>query len=695
MNKPPSYPPTKKRVTGRKPVRKSGSGKSGSPKRTRSRIKNGLTLKGTSTSLNRALQTQKRSNRLADQVIDSAKIADKQPAPKTKSLNLFGQDQLKIIFLGGQDAIGARNMIIFEYGQDALVLDCGNELGLDLPGVNYGICDMSYLEEIKSKFKGYVLTHGHLDHIGGLPHIVPKYPMPIYGSNFTIGMAKKVLSNHADSAHLVDRLKFYPMNMDNHERLLIGRSFYVELVRITHSIPQSSCVVVDTPVGRILNTGDFRLDPEPLDLLPSDIKRLKQLGDEGVLLLMSESTNSRTPDRTPTEHTLQESFNQIIKQSPGRIFVVSFSSNINRIQMIINATVAAGRKIALDGRSMIQHVELAVRMGLLKIPRNSLVTLAQLATLADDKILMICTGGQGEIGAALQRMSIGEHKYINLRAGDTVVVSSHPIPGNVIAYEKLGDDLTKLGCRLYRAPTWKIDGAVGPLHVSGHGFRGEHKEMLELIRPSYFVPIYAGALNRQYHAQLAEEQVGMDKKKIFMIDNGDMLTINPAKVVKAHRKVVAHGSVLIDDSGQAIPSVVIKDRLLLTANGLVVVILTINRQSGQLLSSPDIVTRGFIYIRGNEELMNMFRKELRRAVNQRFNRIPLDRFKAELRDHITHFLYNQTRRSPIVIPVINVVADNNAAVRTGARNQTAAHRNYKKFSELRTSIRNNQTKNSP
>ncbi|MYB40263.1 ribonuclease J [Candidatus Saccharibacteria bacterium] len=685
----------------KRPPAKTGGKKPPAAKKP-ARKRTAIGLKGvTQSSLNQALRTQKRSSQLADQVIDKAQIADKQPAPKTKVANIFGQDQLKVVFLGGQDAIGAKNMVVLEYDKDALILDCGNDLGLDLPGVNYAICDTTYLEEIKGKLKGYVISHGHLDHIGGLPHILPKYPAPVYGSPFTIGMIKKALANSAESAHLVDQLKFYEMNMDGHERLLAGKSFYVELVRITHSIPQSSCIIVDTPAGRVVNTGDFRLDPEPLDFLPSDIKRLRQLGDEGVLLLLSESTNAQTPDRTPTEHTLQPSFNDLIKRATGRMFVATISSNINRIQMIINSAAEGGRKVAIDGRSMIQHVELAIRMGLLKVPKDTIVTLAQLASLPDDRILMLCTGWQGEIGASLQRMSIGEHKYINLRPGDTVVVSSKPIPGNIPAYDKLGDDLVKLGCRLYRAPTWEVDGSAGPLHVSGHGCRGEQREMLEIIRPRYFAPIYAGAMNRHYHAQLAEEEVGLDGKNIFMANNGDMLTFNTAGAAKLHQNAVTHGSVLIDDSGQAIPSMVIKDRLLLNANGLVVIILTINRQSGQLISSPDIVTRGFIYIRDNEELMSMFRNELKRAVNQRFNRIALDRFKTELKDHATHFLYNQTQRSPIVIPVINIVSDNGngrprngrKATEGGSKSPTA--KNYKRLVELRTSIRDGQLKNSP
>ena len=671
-------PKTKKQPTSRQPAKKPAQ-------------KSWSNSKGSS--LNRALQTKKRVSRMADQIIDNANIANPSGKSLSKDLDFFGKDKLRIIFFGGQDGIGEKNMMLLEYDQDALIIDCGIELGLDLPGVNYAICDFTYLEKIKKKLKGYVLTHGHLDHIGALPYIMPQYPAPVYGSSFTIGMVKKVLSNFPESAALVETSKFYEMKVDNHERLLVGKSFYVELVRVTHSIPQSTCVVVDTPLGRIVNTGDFRLDPEPLDLLPADTKRLKALGDEGVLMLLSESTNAQKPGRVPTEHTLQASFSDIIKKSQrSRIFVVSFSSNINRIQMIINAAAAAGRKIAIDGRSMIQHIELAIRMGLIKVPKNTLVTLAELAGLPDEQILMLCTGGQGEIGASLQRMSIGEHRSINLRQGDVIVVSSMPIPGNEVAYEKIGDDLVQLQCRLYRAPTWEIDGAVGPLHVSGHGCREEHREMLELLRPRYFVPIYAGALHRGYHAQIGQE-TGLKKEDIFMVNNGDMLVIDRQKRVSRQAQLLSGGSTLIDDSGQVIPSVVIKDRLLLTTHGLVVIVLIIGRQSGQLVTSPDIITRGFIYIRDNEELMNVFRNELKRAVSQRFKRIPLERFKVELKDHATHFLYNQTQKSPIVIPVINVVNENKSlAPKPSGKTSNKVTENHQQLVALRNSIRKNQVK---
>ena len=264
------------------------------------------------------------------------------------------------------------------------------------------------------------------------------------------------------------------------------------------SIPESSAIVVDTPRGRLINTGDFRLDPEPLDAMPSDIQRLTDLGKEGVLLLMSESTNTTKPGRTPTEHTLQDSFYHLVEHTKGRVIVAMFSTNMNRIQMVINAAHQSGRKVALDGRSMITVAELAVRLGRLKVPKDTLVALSSINTFPDDEVMVLCTGGQGEPGAALSRMAMGEHKVVKLRAADTVVISSTPIPGNERSYAKIGDLLSDMGVKQYRHPTHEIDGS-GPLHVSGHAARDEHAEMIRLTNPTYVMPIYGGSLHRHYH----------------------------------------------------------------------------------------------------------------------------------------------------------------------------------------------------
>lgn len=600
-----------------------------------------------------AIRAQKRSAETAQKLVNDYLSADGKKLEKRANSITDDFDKLKVTFLGGLEDVGEKNTAIIEYQNDAIVLDCGNNLGVDLPGINYEIADPTYLESIKHKIKAYVVTHGHLDHIGGLKHIVPKFPAPIYGSRFTIGVVEKTFEDLPAGAEM-----YVPntviMNMDEHERLKAG-VFTIEMIRITHSIPEAASVCIDTPVGRIIATGDFRLDPEPLDHLPSDTTRLKQLGDEGVLLLLTESSYSDSEGRTPTEHTLQQSFHDVIEQSQGRIFCAVFSSNMNRTQMIINAAVAAGRKVALDGRSMMAYAEIAVRQGILKVPKGTIMAMKDAANIPDDKLLVMATGGQGEPNAALMRMSEGTHNYIKLKPGDTVLVSSSPIPGNEIRYDMIGNNLAKIGVHLFRHPTHELDGC-GPLHVSGHARRDEMREMIQLVRPKFILPVHAGMLRRKYHAELAVEE-GWERKNVILANNGDSYLFTADKYEFAGQ--VPHGSLLVDQTGSIVSNVVVKDRLMLAEEGLVAVILTIDRKSGALLSSPDIISRGFIYIRDSEELMNDFRTELRRAVAQRFKRIDLDRFKQELREHVTHFLFDKTGRSPIVIPVVNVVGKPN------------------------------------
>ncbi|OGL29979.1 hypothetical protein A3D14_02660 [Candidatus Saccharibacteria bacterium RIFCSPHIGHO2_02_FULL_47_12] len=641
-----------------------------------------------------ALRAQKRTQEDAHKLVLQHAPANPTHA-KPRANKLTDEfDKLKITFLGGQDGIGEKNMQVIEWQNDAVIIDCGNNLGIELPGVNYTIADTTYLESIRHKIKAYVITHGHLDHLGGLKHIVPSFPAPIYGSRFTLGVVQKSFEDLAHETGSKFEAKFIHMNIDNHEKLKIG-VFDLELVRITHSVPESTCVVLNTPVGKIINTGDWRLDPEPLDEKPTDVERLKQLGDEGVLLLMSDSTNTPLEGRTPTEDTLQDSFHDIISRAEGRVFVAIFSSNMNRVQMIINAAVKAGRTVALDGRSMMSYAEIAVRQGLLKIPKGQIKAMRDVASLPDSKILVICTGGQGEPNAALQRMAEGNHKHIKLHPGDTVVVSSTPIPGNEVRYEEIGNELAHFGVHLYRHPTHEVD-RVGPLHVSGHARRDEYREMLHIVRPKFFLPIYAGFLNRRYYQEMALEE-GWKRENIIMADNGDSISFTANKWEKSGE--VPHGSLLVDQSGAVVNGVVIKDRLMLAEEGLVAVILTVDKKSGRLLTSPDIISRGFIYMRDSEELMNNFRTELRRAVEQRFKRVDLDRFKAELKEHVTHFLFEQTQRSPIVIPVVNVVGggkgpEKPANVDNGNNKskEEEAEELQRRFKEMRAKLLNQDTR---
>lgn len=638
-----------------KPSRQSAKGGAGRPNNNRSRQQKKPANQGQGSgsrgvSRGAAMRAQKRNQDDAHKAVSQYLT----PAPQNERgrANVIADagDKLKISFLGGQDGIGEKNMQVVEWQNSAIILDCGNNLGLDLPGVNYTIADTTYLDSIKHKIKAYVISHGHLDHLGGLKHVVPKYPAPIYGSRFTLGVVQKTfedLNAETGSNYTPDLVI---MNMDNHERLKIG-DFTVELVRITHSVPESSCIVVDTPVGRIINTGDFRLDPEPLDQMPSDVKRLKELGDEGVLLLMSESTYTNMPGRQLTESTLQQSFHDVIGNAEGRVFVAIFSSNMNRVQMIVNAAVAAGRRVALDGRSMMSYAEIAVRQGILKIPKGTVLAMREMPNIPPEQVLVICTGGQGEPNAALQRMAEGTHKHIKLQPQDVVIVSSNPIPGNEVRYQEIGDELASQGVHLFRHPSHEVDGC-GPLHVGGHARRDEHREMMHLVRPKYFMPIYAGALNRKYHQDMAIEE-GISRDRIPMAANGDSILFTADKWEKGPE--VPSGSVLVDQNGSVVSGIVVKDRIMLSEEGLVAVILTIDKRSGALLTSPDIISRGFIYMRDSEELMNTFRAELRRAVQQRFKRVDLDRFKQEIKEHVMHFLFEQTGRSPIVIPVVNVV----------------------------------------
>jgi ribonuclease J len=564
--------------------------------------------------------------------------------------------RLKIIGLGGMDGGGSKNMMLVEYVNDAVVIDAGNDLSVDLPGINYGIADTAYMETIRHKLRAYIITHGHLDHIGGLPHIVPKFPAPVYGSKFTIGRVHEIFENFGLPMPEGFELKTVEMNEDTHERLKIGE-FFVELVRVTHSIPGSTIVVLDTPAGRIINTGDFRFDPNPLDHERTDMERLIELGNEGVLALLSESTTVERMGRTPSESTIEQSFIDIMNQAPGRIFVGVFSTNMNRIQMIVNAAVHHGRKIAIDGRSMVSTLEMAVRHGFMKIPKGTFVSIASVPALTDDKVVVICTGSQGEPSSALQRMANGEHRHIKLKEQDTVILSSTPIPesGNDALIGQMVDDLTKKHVHVFEHRNHDLDG-VGPLHVSGHASRDEYAEMIQMTKPKFFIPIYGAYRVKQRHIELAIEQ-GIPRANCLNALNGEVIALTPEKMEVIGE--VPSGTILVDQTGAIVSNVVVKDRVLLAEEGLVAVVLTVDKKSGNLLTSPDIISRGFIYMREQEDMMNGLRTEVRRAVQQRYKRIDIDRFKAELKDHITHYLFEQTGRSPIVIPVLNIVGGKN------------------------------------
>lgn len=600
-------------------------------------------------------RTQMDAQRIANQFMP-AQVDD-----KNRANFIDNSPRLKIIGLGGMDGGGSKNTMLVEYINDAIIIDAGNDLGVDLPGINYGIADMAYLETIRHKLRAYVITHGHLDHIGGLPHIVPRFPAPIYGSKFTIGRVEEIFENFGLPMPDGFELQTVTMNENTHERLKVGE-FYVELVRITHSIPGSTCVVVDTPVGRIINTGDFRFDPNPLDHERSDIERLKELGNEGVLALLSESTTVERVGRTPSESILEQSFVDIMQQAPGRIFVGLFSTNMNRVQMIVNAAVHHNKKVAMDGRSMVSTLEMAVRNGFMKIPKGTFVPIANVASMKDEEVVVVATGSQGEPSSALQRMANGEHRHVKLKEQDTVILSSTPIPesGNDAKVGVMVDNLVKQGVHVFEARHHELD-HVGPLHVSGHASQDEYAEMIQYTKPKFFIPIYGAYRVKQRHIDLAIEQ-GVPRGNCINALNGEVIALTEDKMEMIGQ--VPSGTILVDQTGAVVNNVVVKDRVLLAEEGLVAVVITVDKKNGNLLTSPDIISRGFIYMREQEDLMNGLRSEIRRAVQQRFKRVDLDRFKVELKDHMTHYLFEQTGRSPIVIPVVNVIGGKTESAQT-------------------------------
>jgi ribonuclease J len=638
-----------------------------------------------SVSRGQAVRAQKRTQ------MDAQRIANQYQSAQTtgtRRANVVDDTpRLKVIGLGGMDGGGSKNMILLEYLDDAIVIDCGNDLGVDLPGINYGIVDTAYLDTIKHKIRAYVITHGHLDHIGGLPHIVPKYPAPIYGSKFTIGRVEEIFENFGLPMPEGFELRTVTMNENTHERLKVG-PFFVELVRVTHSIPGSTVVVVDTPVGRVINTGDFRLDPNPLDHERTDIERLKELGNEGVLALLSESTTVERMGRTPSESTIEQSFIDIMDQAPGRIFIGLFSTNMNRVQMIINAAVHHNKKVAMDGRSMVSTLEMAVRHGFVRVPKGTFVPIASAATMKDQDLVVVCTGSQGEPSSALQRMANGEHRHVKMKEQDTVILSSTPIPesGNDALIGTMVDGLVKKGVHVFEHRNHELDN-VGPLHVSGHASQDEYADMINFTKPKFFIPIYGAYRVKQRHVELAVEQ-GIPRANTANVGNGEVVALTADTMTVEGE--VPHGTMLVDQTGAIVSNVVVKDRVLLAEEGLVAIVLTVDKKNGTLLTSPDIISRGFIYMRDNEEIMNGLRVELRRAVQQRFKRVDLDRFKAELKDHVTHFLFEHTQRSPIVIPVVNIIgAKGEVKTSGGGRTKTGeevAAEQQKRFQQMRARL---------
>lgn len=563
---------------------------------------------------------------------------------------------LRVIPVGGLGEMGiGKNMLALEYDQDIIVIDCGFLFpGGDYPGINYITPDVTYLEENKHKIRGIVFTHGHLDHIGAFRHIIHKIPAPVYGSKFTIGMIEKTMEE-ATSGYTPE---YNVMDPESHERVQLGDSFNVELVRVNHSIPDSTAVVVRTPVGVVIDTGDWRFEEQPVDGKKFDLERLTEIASkEGVLLLMNESTNCESEGgHTHGEFDIQTSFGQIMEAYPNsRLILSTFSSQIHRIQLILDEAKKHGRKVAFAGYSMIQNVELALRTGTIRVPKDTVVKMDDLVKLPDGKVLLVCTGSQGEFNAVLNRMASGSHKHIKVKNSDVIVFSSNPIPGNEKYVVRTVDGLMREGSDVIQNGKSHLTG-VGPIHLSGHGYYDDHVRLISAINPTYYLPIHGEFHMLHHNAVLAEKECGIAKDNIFVCDSGDVVEFYHDGSAKKTGRIPV-GGVMYDDSGAEVSEVVLKDRIHMSHEGMFVVVLTVARGNGRLLTSPDIISRGFIYLRDSEELMNLIRQYLKQKVARSFGgrKADMDQLKKELRDEITHILYDQTRRTPIVIPVINEI----------------------------------------
>lgn len=578
---------------------------------------------------------------------------------------------LKIIPIGGVGEMGiGKNMTAIEYDNDIIVIDMGFLFpGSDYPGVNYITPDITWLEENKHRIRAHIFTHGHLDHIGSFRHFISKIPAPVYSTKFTIGMLQRTLAE-TDSTY---EPEYHEMNPENHDSIQLCDSFSVELVRVNHSIPDSAAVVVRTPVGNILSSGDWRIEENPVDGKKFDFDRIQEIAKtEGFLAFLNESTNCESAGtHTHGEFDIQHSIGEVMDKWAGsRIIISSFSSQLHRIQLILDEAQRHGRKVAFAGFSMIQNLEVALRTGVIKVPKDTVVKMEDIIKMADNKVTIICTGSQGEFNAVLNRMATGAHKYVKIKSSDVVVFSSNPIPGNEKYVVRTVDGLMREGGEIIQNGKTHLTG-VGPLHLSGHGYYDDHVRVINAVKPTYYIPNHGEFHMLVHNAELAEKECGIPRDHIFVCDPGDVIEITPNGAKKIGR--IHAGGVMYDDAGEIVSEVVLKDRIHMSQEGMFVVVLTVQRGTGRLLTSPDIISRGFIYLRDNEELMGMIRQYLKQKASRSFiGRYDIEVVKKEIRDEITHILYDQTRRTPIVIPVINEVGVNKTVAQRPQMNARVA-----------------------
>ena len=544
---------------------------------------------------------------------------------------------LDIIPLGGIGEIG-KNMTAFLYDDDIIIVDAGLMFPREeLLGVDYVIPDITFLEKHRDKIRGIFLTHGHEDHIGALPYIIPKLGVPVYGTVLTLALAEARLSEHPDVEY-----DFIPVKAG--QTVKAGK-FDVEFLKVSHSIDDAVGLAIKTPIGTVIHTGDFKMDLTPVGGKIMDLSRFAELGKQGVLALLSDSTNAERPGFTMSESEVGETFVNYFRQAQGRIIVASFASNIHRIQQVIDVARIYGRKICLSGRSMINVVSSALELGYLKADENAFVEFDELRNLPDREVVVLTTGSQGEAMSGLSRMASGDHPKLAIKEGDLVIISASPIPGN----ERGISDMINL---LYRKGASVINDATDMVHVSGHACQEELKLMMTLVKPRYFIPVHGEYRHLYKHAALAEK-LGIRPGNIFIPETGTVIHIN--KKWASQKGTVPSGSVLIDGLGVGdVGNVVLRDRKKLASDGLFIVVVTLSQKHHELLGEPDVISRGFVYMRESEELMEESRREVEEIVGNCCGRHACDisTLKSQIRRQLSAFLYEKTNRNPMILPII-------------------------------------------
>jgi ribonuclease J len=560
--------------------------------------------------------------------------------------------KLRVIVLGGLEEVG-RNMSVIEYEDEIIVIDMGLQFPEeDMPGIDYVIANSSYLEENKDKVKAVFITHGHYDHIGGIPHIMGKIGNPpMFMGKMTSGLVQKRMVEHKNAPTL--KIK----EIDEHDRVKISDKIQVEFLRVNHSIPDCFAIIIKTPLGTVVHTGDFKIDFSPVNDKPADLNRIAQLGTENVLLLMSDSTDATHPGYQISESAIGDEMGKLFDKIEGRIIIGTFASQLSRVQKIFDLAEKYGRRISLQGRSMKQNVEVAHRIGYLKFNAKVLVEDRDLNKLRDDRVIIVGTGAQGESNAFLSRVVNSDHRVVKLKKGDTVIFSSSVIPGNERSIQNLMDVVVRQGAKVVHYKMMDI-------HAGGHAKQEDLKLMMRLVKPQYLMPIEANHYMLQAHADLAE-QVGIPKENIFVADNGQVLEFKKGEKFIANKRYGVLGRlseeklpseyVMVDGLGVGdISAIVLRDRRVMSKDGMIVVIVAINSKTGDLIGSPDLISRGFIYMKESRNLIEKTRAKVKSIVRDRTPSVPVDedQIKNKIRSDIGRLLFKATERRPMVLPVV-------------------------------------------